>query len=140
MTITELTQQDVESAYPALKELRPDLTSAADLAERFRVQSAQGYRLVASIVDGTAVAVAGFRAGNSLSRGAYLYIDDLSTLPQARRQGHAKALLRWIDEEAARLGVDQVHLDSGPQRHDAHRRYLTFGFDIAALHFSKKVG
>ncbi|WP_211261380.1 hypothetical protein [Pseudonocardia acaciae] len=51
--------------------------------------------------------------------------DDLCTVPEARGQGHAGALLRWVDEEA--------------QRHAAHRRYLTSGFHIPALHFGKSV-
>ena len=37
------------------------------------------------------------------------------------------------DEQAF---VDQVHLDSGPQRHDAHRLYLNHGFKIIGHHLA----
>lgn len=39
------------------------------------------------------MAVIGFRVLTSFSRGDFLYVDDLSTLPPARRQGHATTLL-----------------------------------------------
>jgi GNAT superfamily N-acetyltransferase len=55
------------------------------------------YRLVDVFVPDReqTVAVAGFRVGDSLAWGHYLYVDDLSTAPDARRQGHAGALLDW---------------------------------------------
>jgi GNAT superfamily N-acetyltransferase len=73
--------------------------------------------------------VAGFRTGHNLAWGHYLYVDDLSTRPDARRRGHGRALL----EEAKRLGCDQFHLDSGVglDRADAHRLYLNAGLVIA---------
>jgi GNAT superfamily N-acetyltransferase len=37
-----------------------------------------------------------------------IYVDDLSTLPQARRRGHAWALLDWLLEEADRLGLRPI--------------------------------
>ncbi len=43
--------------------------------------------------------MAGFRVMHSLAWGHYLYVDDLSTLPEARRRGHARALLDWLLEE-----------------------------------------
>jgi GNAT superfamily N-acetyltransferase len=90
--------------------------------------------------DGTdAVAIAGFRLSTSLSRGRHVYIDDLSTVPCARRRGFASELLRWIHIEAKRLGCDQVHLDSGvgPGRLAAHRLYLNSGYVISAHHFAR---
>ncbi|HEY6777614.1 MAG TPA: GNAT family N-acetyltransferase, partial [Thermoleophilaceae bacterium] len=69
-----------------------------------------------------------------------LYIDDLSTLPEARRRGHARALLDWCLEEARRLGCDQLHLDSGvePEREDAHRLYFNAGLRITSYHFARE--
>ncbi|HEY4459830.1 MAG TPA: GNAT family N-acetyltransferase [Pseudonocardiaceae bacterium] len=139
MTIIELDDDATAGlAYPAMKELRPGLVDLADFLDRVGRQRAEGYRLVGSTdADGNVVAAAGFRLAHSLAWGRHLYIDDLSTLPAARRKGHAHALLTWIDEQARELGCDQVHLDSGTHRHDAHRRYLTEGFDIHAFHFAK---
>ena len=88
-----------------------------------------------------AVAVAGFRVGTSLDWGHYIYVDDLSTLPAARRRGHARELLDWLQDEALRLGCDQLHLDSavGPERANAHRLYLNSGLQITAHHFERAV-
>jgi GNAT superfamily N-acetyltransferase len=109
-----------------------------------KVQRSQGYRLVGVFEEGDpeAVAVAGFRVIDTLAWGHCLYVDDLSTLPEARRRGHGRALLDWLLEEAQRLGCDQLHLDSGVgiDRADAHRLYLNSGLVIAAHHFARHVG
>jgi GNAT superfamily N-acetyltransferase len=71
--------------------------------------------------------------------GHHLYVDDLSTAPQGRRQGHAGALLDWLIEEGRRLGCGQLHLDSGvgPERFDAHRLYHNHGLAIYSHHFAR---
>ncbi len=76
-----------------------------------------------------------------LSRGRYLYVDDLSTLPEARRRGYARLILDWLDEEATRLGCERLHLDSAvrPERIDAHRLYFNAGLAIEAYHFAKRL-
>jgi GNAT superfamily N-acetyltransferase len=106
-------------------------------------QRPAGYRLVGSVVDDAtaALAVAGFRVGDNLAWGHHLYIDDLSTLPAARQQGHAAALLAWLHEEAERLRCDQVHLDSGvgTNRVSAHRLYFDLGYRISSHHFCRDV-
>jgi GNAT superfamily N-acetyltransferase len=107
------------------------------------VQRPEGYRLVGVFEEGDsdAVAIAGFRTGHSIAWGHYLYVDDLSTLPEARRRGHGRALLDWLAEEGGRLGCDQIHLDSGVglERADAHRLYLNAGMVIASHHFARYV-
>jgi GNAT superfamily N-acetyltransferase len=138
VTIGELNDENTALAYDAMCALRPHLTSEEDFVSAVRTQRKEGYRLVASLdADGRVAAVAGFRHLTNLYAGSHLYVDDLSTLPSARRQGHAGALLSWVDEEARRLGCAGVHLDSATHRHDAHRLYLGSGYVIPALHFSK---
>ena len=105
------------------------------------VQRAQGYRLVGSFdpdEGSSAAAVAGFRGGHNLAWGRFLYVDDLSTAPDARRRGHAGLLMAWLLEEAGRLGCDSLHLDSGVglERADAHRLYLNHGLRIVSHHFA----
>lgn len=138
--IAELDGGDTALAFDALRELRPHLTDVGEFVEIVRAQRREGYRIAASFnADGRVVAVAGFRHMTNLYAGSHLYVDDLSTLPSARRQGHAGALLRWVDEEARRLGCTAVHLDSGTPRHHAHRLYLGSGYDITAFHFVRKL-
>jgi GNAT superfamily N-acetyltransferase len=123
-----------------MRALRTQLTDAESFARHVdEVQRPEGYRLV-GVSDGErVVAVAGFRVLNNLADGHTLYVDDLSTHPDARRRGHAGALLEWCEAEARRLGCDELQLDSavGPDRQDAHRLYLNHGLRISAHHFGK---
>jgi GNAT superfamily N-acetyltransferase len=142
VSVRELLPPDTGLAFEAMRALRTDLederafVSAVDERQR-----PQGYRLVAVFEAGdpSAVAVGGFRLGNSLMWGRYMYVDDLSTLPQARRRGHGRRLLDWLVEEARRLECDQLHLDSGVghYRVDAHRLYFNVGLEIIAHHFAR---
>jgi GNAT superfamily N-acetyltransferase len=106
------------------------------------VQRPEGYRLLGAFDEaGRCLAVAGFREVNTLAWGHVIYVDDLSTHPDGRRRGYGRALLEWVADEAARLGCDQVHLDSGVEanRLDAHRLYLNTGMRITSFHFAKPV-
>jgi len=86
-------------------------------------------------------AVAGFRLLEMLAYGRVLYVDDLSTLPRARRRGHGRALVEWCAEEAVRAGCAEMHLDSrvGSERVDAHRLYLNAGMRISSHHFVREL-
>jgi GNAT superfamily N-acetyltransferase len=106
------------------------------------VQRPDGYRLVGAFGDdGRCLAVAGFRELNNLAWGHVVYVDDLSTHPDGRRRGYGRALLEWCAEEAARLGCEALHLDSGVEanRLDAHRLYLNTGMRITSFHFAKPI-
>ena len=127
-----------------MRELRPGLVSREEFVQRVdERQRPSGYRLVASVPDesAAAVAVAGFRMGENLAWGRHLYIDDLSTVPAARQQGHARDLLAWLHTEAERLRCQEVHLDSGvgTNRTDAHRLYFNYGYRISSHHFVRNV-
>ena len=140
MTIRELKPEETALAYPAMVELRPGIGSEPEFVARVNdLQRPEGYRLVASFADGDpqAVAAAGFRTAHFLAWGYAVYVDDLSSRPGFRRQGHAGALLDWLLEEARRLGCDQLHLDSGvgPDREEAHRLYLNKRLRISCYHF-----
>lgn len=139
--VREIPPGAAASGFDAMRELRPTIADS----HRFgglvdATLRTQGYRLVGAFVDGspTAAAVIGFREVTMLAYGRMLYVDDLSTLPTARRHGLARTLLMWVFDEAHRLGCDQVHLDSGlgSTRADAHRLYLNTGLQISAFHFS----
>lgn len=122
--------------------LRPHLADEAEFVRRVdELQRPAGYRLVAaSGVDGAVEAVAGLRVVHDLAHGRHVYVDDLSTLPQARRRGRGRTLLDWIAAEARRQGCEALHLDSGvgPDP-DAHRLYLTYDMRIASHHFVREL-
>jgi GNAT superfamily N-acetyltransferase len=140
--VHELAVGETARAYPAMLALRPGCGERQEFVQQVdRVLRPQGYRLVGSFLPEReeAVAVAGFRTGNSLAWGHHLYVDDLSTLPEARNRGHAGALLEWLMSEGRRLGCAQLHLDSGtgPERFAAHRLYHAHGLSIHSHHFAR---
>jgi GNAT superfamily N-acetyltransferase len=142
--LREIFPPDTALAFPAMQALRPHYAEESEFVERVdEMQRAEGYRLVGAFEDGTpyALAVAGFRVGHNLAWGRFLYVDDLSTLPEARRRGYGRQLLEWLTEEARREGCDQLHLDSGvtADRYDAHRLYLNSGLAITSHHFARKL-
>jgi GNAT superfamily N-acetyltransferase len=140
--LRELLPPETGLAFEAMRALRPHHAErGAWIARVDELQRPDGYRLVAAFDDrdDEAVAVAGFRLGHNLAWGRFIYVDDLSTLPAARGSGHGEALLRWIFDEAQRLGCDEVHLDSGtvPERWAAHRLYHRVGMSISSHHFQR---
>lgn len=148
MTYSEVTQaevlrelqqgaerEEIQRCFPVMQELRPHLQET-HFVEQVLHQMQEGYRLVSLEVGGEIRALAGFRILSFLAWGKVLYIDDLVTGPKARRKGYAGNLLKWVIAQAKLAGCDQVHLDSGPQRHDAHRLYLNHRMQIIGYHFS----
>ena len=124
-----------------MRALRRHYTDRAEFVRRVdQVQRPEGYRLVGVFEDdGRCTAAAGFRVIRNLASGDCLYVDDLSTLPDARRRGHGRALIEWCLDEATRLGCDELHLDSGvgPDREAAHRLYFSLGLRITSYHFAR---
>lgn len=130
------TDEHIRSCYRIMRQLRPHLTEEQSFVEQVQRQMAEGYHLVYSHDDGYVRALAGFRFLEFLAWGKALYIDDLITDSETRRNGHGGKLVKWVIEQAKIAQCDQVHLDSGPQRHDAHRLYLNHGFKIIGHHFA----
>lgn len=125
-----------KDALPVLQELRPHLTEES-LAEVLREGAPQGLRFTAMYVDRECVAVAGWRVIANTSSLRKLYVDDLATAAPARSRGHGATLLAALAARGRELGCRLIELDSGVQRHDAHRFYLRERMVISAFHFSK---
>jgi len=142
--IREITAPETGLAFAAMRELRPQVPSEEAFVRLVDdMLRPEGYRLVGAFEDvwPHAAAIAGFRTGHGVAWGHYLYLDDLSTLPAARRRGYGRRLLEWLIEEGRRLGCEQLHLDSGvgPERIDAHRLYFNAGLRISSYHFARGV-
>ncbi len=143
--VVEVTPENTARTYAAFCVLR-ESRSVMSTPETFaswvnEKQRPEGYRVVAAFLPETpdAVAAAGFRVQHELSKARFLYVDDLVTLPGHRSSGYAGQIFAWLVEEARRLGCEQLHLDSGHQRYDAHRFYLKHGMVMNAHHFSMHV-
>ena len=134
-TTFAVTDADVASAFPVMRQLRTQLEEAT-FVERVRAAERLGLRLVLHVVDGRVAAVAGFRLLEQLKNGLVLYVDDLVTDEAERSRGHGDALLHWLIAYARQQGCAAFELDSGVQRHGAHRFYLRHRMRISSHHFA----
>ena len=126
----------IRACYPVLAQLRPHLEEAAFMAQVQRQMANHDYRLAYLQHEGLVAAVSGFRFVEYLAWGKALYVDDLVTASSARKLGLAGQLLDHLIGLAQEAGCQQFHLDSGVQRHDAHRLYLGRKLQISSHHFS----
>jgi len=138
--IRELPDGESHLAHEAMRALRPAQQDEQEFVNYVDgVLRPTGYRLIGAFAPEREQAAAGFRISDSMALGHHLYLEDLSTVPDRRREGHARALLEWLVQEARRQDCGQLHLDSvvGPERFDAHRFYHGNGFAIYAHHFAR---
>jgi len=131
-------EKDILKCKDVIKELRTHIDTE-NYVELIRKMIDEGYQLAFIEENGKAVSAIGFRYLQFLHNGKHFYIDDLSTLPAFRGKGYAGKLLDYVAQLAEEKGFDVITLDSGYQRHDAHRLYLNKGFIITSYHFSKKL-
>lgn len=129
-------REQIRSCYPVMHQLRPHLASEQAFVDQVLRQLQEGYHLAYIQDNGKVRALAGFRFLEFLAWGKVLYIDDLVSDVATRRSGYGGKILKWVIHEAKQANCDQVHLDSGPQRHDAHRLYLNHDFKIIGHHFA----
>jgi GNAT superfamily N-acetyltransferase len=130
--------EEIARCFPVMQQLRNHLVED-DFVPTVRRQQLGGYRLL-YLDDGSLVcAVAGFRVIDNLVNGRVLYVDDLVTDLASRSQGHGKALLAALIQRARDDSCRCLELDSGVQRFDAHRFYLTNRMSISSYHFTLKV-
>lgn len=129
---------EITACFPAFKILRPHLLEA-DFVARVRRQQSEGYHLIYAADKECVTAAAGYRFAEYLAWGRVLYVDDLITHPDHRGAGYGGALIDWLITHARESGCAELHLDSGYQRHDAHRLYLNKGLQLSSHHFSMKL-
>jgi GNAT superfamily N-acetyltransferase len=131
--ISANSDEEIQACFPAMRELRPHLQEPVFL-EQIKRQQQQGYVLVYIKSQEQIKSVAGYRFAEFLAWGKILYIDDLITPASARGNGYGAKLLSWLIEQAKVNKCDQVHLDTGYSRHDAHRLYLKHGLRFSSHH------
>ncbi len=132
------TDGEIAGCFPVMAELRPHLKGDS-FVELVRGMETQGFRLAFIEDRKHVVAVAGFRIFTSLFAGKNLYVDDLVTTSESRSAGYGKILLDWLRTVAQEADCGWLHLDSGTQRHRAHRFYFMQGMQISSFHFSQKL-
>ena len=133
-----ISDEEIRATFPVMHQLRPHLEEETYVQRIRKLQQTGGYRLLTLRENGQPRACAGYRVCDSLAWGTFIYVDDLITDQDSRGKGHAQQLFDWLEREAARLGCDALHLDSGVQRFDAHRFYLNQRMNITCHHFEKR--
>ncbi|MEK6798886.1 MAG: GNAT family N-acetyltransferase [Planctomycetota bacterium] len=133
------TPEEFERCYKVMRELRTHVSLDAFVAQVGRQIRTQAYELAYIEDGGEVIAVAGYRFVELLAWGKAMYVDDLVTASARRGTRWGSRLFDWLVEHAKRSGCDQLHLDSGVQRFDAHRFYLHKGMDITSHHFAMRL-
>ena len=128
------TEAEIEATAHVMNELRTDY-QLEDLIKAIKDQMQQGYQLLSVELDGEVVGAAGFVMTRKLAWKKHIYVDDLITSSSVRSKGVGQAMLDWLKDYGKANGCEQLHLDSGVQRFDAHRFYLRHGFAINSHHF-----
>lgn len=136
----ELSSAETSLAFAALHRLRPNIRDMTQFLQSAKVQSAEGYRLLAIFEEGkqNAVAVCGFHISTNFAFGRYLHIDDLVTKDDVAGKGYASQLLEHVKTIAQQEHCTSIHANSRVEldRSNAHRLYLRHGFVISCHHFS----
>ncbi len=117
------------------RQLRPHLPP--NYAGKMAAVFANGGRMAIVVENNTAVSVAVWRLIENTADGRRVYVDDLVSDEQRRSQGSGKLLLDWLESQAVALGCDALTLDSGVQRHRAHRFYFREGMHVSSYCFRK---
>src|SRR6266571_9338939 len=133
------TSEEIRRCHPVMRELRPLFKEPDQFVERVLRQQKQGYVLAFLESEGQVCAVAGYRFLESLFSGKFLYVDDLVTRESDRSRGFGGELLDWLIKQAREHGCENLELDSGVQRFNAHRFYLLKRMNISSYHFRIKI-
>jgi GNAT superfamily N-acetyltransferase len=133
------TDADIADCFDVYVQLRQHLKNPDDLVARVRRQQADEFQLALIRVDGPVAAVAGFRIYENLFAGQHMYVDDLVTDAKCRSSGLGHEMMEWLIAYAKKHGCEQLHLDSGVQRFEAHRFYLRERMHITSHHFAIKL-
>lgn len=114
---------DIAASFAVMKELRTHLTDVDIYRAQVRRQMDDGYTLALVRIDGEVAGCGGFRVHETLSRGRYMYVEDLVTASRKRSYGLGDKLFDWLTAEARERGCAQLEIVSGVQRGEAHRFY-----------------
>jgi len=132
-------EETVAACFPLMRQLRPHLASAAELVERWRRQSADGYRILAVWTADRPAALAGFRLQENLLSGRHLFVDDLVTSDGERRAGHGARLLAHLAGEGRASGCTKLALGAAIGNTLGHRFYYRNGLLATGFGFSMEL-
>lgn len=133
------TAAELDGAAQALRELRP-LLSFETIRESISRTRESGARILIAAREDQVLGSAGFRTGENMAWGRFLYVDDLVVVSAERSRGIGAALLAALRDEARRLGCAELHLDTNVTRAGAHRFYEREGLEWTSRHYRERLG
>lgn len=128
-------EQDYQSAFAVMQELRPHLTDVAMFKAQIQRQQTQGYSLLAAWRGEVLAGLAGYRLQENLLYGKFLYLDDLVTTSDSRRDGIGAKLIEACREEAKKQGCANFVLDTALANALGQRFYFRQGLLAVGMHF-----
>jgi ribosomal protein S18 acetylase RimI-like enzyme len=131
-------QQELENAFPVLKELRKELSFADYFSLYEEAQKRDEYQLV-GIFDGSeCLAVMGYRILFDFAHGKHLYIDDLVVTERERDTGLGARLLEHAEAEARKHNCQGQRLCVRIDNEGAKRFYERNGWSARSIAYKKK--
>jgi GNAT superfamily N-acetyltransferase len=124
-------------AQPVHRQLRTALP--ADYEAKMERVFAGGARMCVALEGDRIAGVAVYRMYENTFSGRQLYVDDLVTDERHRSTGVGRALLGYLEQKARVAKFDNLSLDSGTQRAQAHKFYFREGMVVTSFHFAKKL-
>jgi GNAT superfamily N-acetyltransferase len=108
-----------------------------DYAGKMKRVFAGGGRMCVAAEGERVVGVAVYRISENTFAGLNLYVDDLVTDERERSRGVGHALMAHLERVARDAGCENLRLDSGTHRPQAHKFYFREGMVITSFSFNK---
>lgn len=124
------------ATYPEVFHPQPDPTGlTAFFAARLADPDCTAF-LVGAPAVGYAICTLQSRAASVFSPAVRrLMVDHIAVAPEARRQGHGRALLQAARDHARALQVDEILLDTWAANREAHAFFMAEGFNPRRMLF-----
>jgi len=117
-------EEEIDSCYAVMVELRPHLSQDEFLAQVKRQMTESGYQLIYLTDESEVKAVAGIRIAEWLARGMSLDLEDLVATESDRSICYGGQLLDWLFDYGRERGCTEIRLVSHVTRFRAHQFYL----------------
>jgi len=126
---------DIVAVYQLMGILRPHLADAAAFVAQVRRQAQAGYHLAGFRYNQQWQGLIGFRLGENLLYGKFLYVDDLVIEPSSQNCGVGKRLIEYVRKYALTVDCANLVLDTGLYMPYAQRFYYRQGLLAKGMHF-----
>lgn len=138
ITIRELTTEaDWTKAIEVLSELRSEAKDANILNERESLMQ-RGYKMYGLFEAETLVCMAGIILQPHITRKNDFWVHDLVTLEAARSKGYGEQIMRFLEQEARKLGCSRLSVHTRTNRDRAQNFYQNhLGYDRYAIVFQQ---